>query len=87
MTRKSVLICLVAALGVVALPAVAGGTQGPAAMAELANEIRDQAGATADAMALANSPWVPRTAGLGAGLAVGLLGGGLAAYVTRGGSG
>lgn len=93
MTRKSVLVSLVAVVGLVGLLAVAGlpagadGADDRTSTAELTDRIDEQANATAEAVTLANSPWVPRTAGLGVGLAVGLLVGGLVAYVTRGESG
>jgi len=87
MTRKSVLVALVGVLVLVGLPAVAGGAEDSTTVTELIDQIEDQEGAAAEAVTLANSLWVPRTAGLGVGLAVGLLAGGLVAYVTRGESG
>ncbi|WP_115865332.1 hypothetical protein [Halorussus litoreus] len=78
-------LALVAA-ALVGVPGVVDGAEDSPADDRLANQIQEQTDATADAMALTNSPWVPRTAGLGLGLAVGLLGGGLLAYATRGGN-
>lgn len=93
MTRKSVLIGFVAVLAFAGLlavtgsPATADGAENSSGTPDLADRIEDQTNATAEAVTLANSPWVPRTAGLGVGLAVGLLGGGLVAYAMRGGNG
>ncbi|WP_135827750.1 sugar porter family MFS transporter [Halorussus halobius] len=88
MTWKKSLIGLVAVLAVVgalvAGPAV--GADGPA-VSELQDRIDQQTDATDSALTLATDPWTPRIAGLGAGLAVGLLAGGVAAYVGRGGDG
>lgn len=89
MTRKSTLIGFVAVLALAGgfAGALAAGSADDAALSDLEDEISDQAGATDDALALANDPWIPRVAGLGAGLAVGLIAGGGAAYVARGGDG
>lgn len=80
-------LALVATSALVGVPAVVDGAEDSATNEQLAHQIHEQTDATADAVALTNSPWVPRTAGLGLGLAVGLLGGGLVAYATRGGNG
>jgi len=80
-------LALVAASVLVGVPAVVDGAENSTDDEDLTDRIENQTDATADAMALTNNPWVPRTAGLGLGLAVGLLGGGLVAYATRGGNG
>jgi len=98
MTRSVFLIgfvavlALVTASALVGVPAVVDGAENSsaeesAADGNLTDRIGNQTNATAEAMKLTNNPWVPRTAGLGLGLAVGLLGGGLVAYATRGGNG
>lgn len=89
MTPKTPLIGFVAVLALVgalvAVPAV--GANGDATLSELEERIDEQAGATDAALTLATDPWTPRIAGLGAGVALGLLAGGVAAYVGRGGDG
>jgi len=89
MTRKTPFIGFVAVLALVgalvAAPAV--GANGDATLSELEEQIGEQASASDAALALASDPWTPRIAGLGAGVALGLLVGGVAAYVGRGGDG
>ncbi|NHN61687.1 MULTISPECIES: hypothetical protein [Halorussus] len=88
MTRKQLLVGLlaVAVLSVVIVTTVAGGSNA-AAEPPLAEQIHDQTNATRAALTAAENPWAPRVGGLGIGLAVGLLGGGLVAYVNRGDGG
>lgn len=86
MTRNTRIIgfLAVSAVAVALLAQSALGDSGATAVSALAAGIDRQAAATEAALALANDPWVPRVAGLGAGLAVGLVSGGVAAYVQRG---
>jgi hypothetical protein len=83
MTRKNslalVVVVLAVALAVVGRTA-AGGATDASTMTALTDQIDAQIAATQNAIALANDVWVPRIAGLGLGLAVGLLVGGVGAY-------
>lgn len=84
MRRKLVVIALVAVSVLVAVAqSVSGGSQATTIPA-LAAQIHQQTAATRTALALVENIWVPRIAGLGTGLAVGLAGGGILAYVVRG---
>lgn len=71
------------ALGGVAIVAVAMTVAGaePVSFGELLGRIGEAATAARQAEALANSPWTGRLAGTGLGLAVGLLAGGVGAFV------
>lgn len=85
MRRKFVLIGLVAVSVLAAVSqSVAGGSQTAATIPALAGQIHQQTAATEAALALVQNVWVPRIAGLGTGLAVGLAGGGVLAYAVRG---
>lgn len=85
MTRRRTIICLVAVSAVLAVAqSVAGSGQTATTVPALADQIRQQTAATQAALALVENIWVPRVAGLGVGLAVGLVGGGVLAYVVRG---
>lgn len=87
MTRTWVAVGVAAVLALAGLAAVTGGAQDATGTPDLGDRISEQTDATAEALALADDPWVPRTAGLGVGLAAGLLAGGLAAYARKGGRG
>lgn len=84
MTRK---IYLISFLAVCAVAVVVGRSvaEGSADAATLAERIRTQSEATRAALALAGDVWVPRIAGLGVGLSVGLVAGGATAYLSWGG--
>lgn len=81
-------VLLVGFVAVSALVAASVGTAAsvadPVAASALADQIDAQADSTTAALAAADDPWVPRIAGVGFGLAVGLVGGGVVAYVNRG---
>lgn len=87
MTRKPILVGVVALVALVGMPAVAGGADAPITLSALTDQIVDQSKATATATALVADIWVPRIAGLGTGLTLGLVVGGLVAYLVRGGDG
>lgn len=85
MRRKQLLVGLLAVAGLaVGLAATAAAGSDGASVSSLADRIDAQTGDTAAALAAAENVWAPRVGGLGIGLAVGLLGGGLLAYVNRG---
>lgn len=74
------------ALGGVVLVVVATTVAGadPATLGELVGRVGEAAEAARQAEALANSPWTGRLAGLGFGLAFGLLAGAVGAYLYYG---
>ncbi|WP_135852190.1 hypothetical protein [Halorussus salinus] len=88
MRRSVILIGFVAVSTLLAASAgTAASVADPVAASALADQIDAQTDATTAALAAAEDPWVPRIAGAGLGLAVGLVGGGVVAYVNRGESG
>jgi hypothetical protein len=85
MRRSVILIGLLAVSTLVAASAgTAASVADPVAASALADQIDAQADSTTAALAAAEDPWVPRIAGAGLGLAVGLVGGGVVAYLNRG---
>jgi hypothetical protein len=86
MSRTVYLVGFVALLAAVATAGylLFGGGSDAATVGSLAGRIRAQTEATRAAVALATDIWVPRIAGLGLGLAGGLLAGGVGAYVKWG---
>lgn len=82
--KRSVVGLAVVFAFAVALQSVVTGADGGTATSALSAQIHQQADATYAAVALANDSWTPRVAGLGIGLAVGLVAGGAGAYLKRG---
>lgn len=82
MTNKLLLVGSTIALAIIAVVgySIATGSSDPESMGTLADQIRVQADATRTAVALANDVWVLRSAGLGLGLAGGVLVGSIGAY-------
>lgn len=86
MRRKSYLMSFVAVCAFVLVavgPTLAGGSS-ELSVAQLAARIHAQAEATHAARQAADAVWTLRVAGLGAGFAVGLVGGGAGAYLLWG---